>query len=44
MGPTERYGKVRIEGEFEHGEGYGHLGSFDSQITPSEVELLEWSP
>jgi len=28
---------------FEHGEKYGHVGGFDSQIVPSEVELLAWS-
>ena len=43
MGPEERYGKVRMTGKFEYGEQYGHLGAYDSQIVPSEVELLEWS-
>ncbi|MFC2042240.1 hypothetical protein ACFLTV_01910 [Chloroflexota bacterium] len=43
MGPLERYAKVRITGIFEHGEKYGHVGGFDSQIVPSEVELLAWS-
>ena len=44
MGPTERYGKVRVEGKFEYGAEYGHLGAFSAQIVPSEVELLQWSP
>jgi len=43
MGPEERYGKVRLEGEFEYGGKYGHSGEYNSQITPSKVELLEWS-
>ena len=44
MGPTERYGKVRLKGQFEYGAKYGHLGGYSSQIIPSEVELLKWSP
>lgn len=44
MGPVERYGKVRISGKFEYGAKYGHTGGDSSQIVPSEVELLVWSP
>ena len=44
MGPTECYGKVRIEGEFEFGAKYGHLGAYSSQIVPTQVVLLPWSP
>jgi len=44
MGPTERYGKVRITGKFQYGGTYGHLGAYTYQITPSKVELLPWSP
>jgi hypothetical protein len=44
MGPSERYGKVNVSGEFRSGGQYGHLGAYDYQITPSEVELLNWSP
>ena len=44
MGPTERYGKIRVTGKFQYGGRYGHLGGYNAQITPSEVELLEWSP
>lgn len=44
MGPEERYGKVRLEGKFEYGGQYGHLGAYSSQIVPLEVELLPWSP
>jgi hypothetical protein len=44
MGPEERYGKIRVKGKFETGGQYGHLGAFDSQISPQEVELLLWSP
>ena len=40
MGPKERYGKVRLEGKFEYGGQYGHLGAYSSQIVPLEVELL----
>jgi hypothetical protein len=44
MGPEERFGKVRVRGKYEYGGEYGHLGGFNSQIIPSEVELLQWSP
>jgi len=44
MGPEERFGKVRVRGRYEQGGEYGHLGGFSSQIVPSEVELLQWSP
>ncbi|MDD4985076.1 MAG: hypothetical protein PHQ43_04685 [Dehalococcoidales bacterium] len=43
MGPEERYGKFRITGIFEYGGAYGHLGGFDCQIIPEEVDLLPWS-
>ncbi|UCD44163.1 MAG: hypothetical protein JSV27_08480 [Candidatus Bathyarchaeota archaeon] len=44
MGPEERFGKIRVKGRYEHGGEYGHLGGFSSQIVPSEVEMLQWSP
>ena len=44
IGPIERYGKLRIGGRFEYGARYGHVGGFTSQIIPSAVELLPWSP
>lgn len=44
MGPTERYGKIRVKGKFEYGGQYGHLGQYNYQITPSEVELISWVP
>lgn len=44
MGPLEYYGKVRINGTFEYGAKYGHLGAYSSQIVPIEVELLSWYP
>jgi len=44
MGPTERYGQIRIKGKFECGGKYGHLGQYDYQIIPSEVWLLAWTP
>lgn len=44
MGPLERYGKIRITGEFEYGGQYGHLGSYSSQITPTKTELIYWAP
>ena len=43
MGPSERYGKVLTKGIFQYGEQYGHLGAYDYQITPSEIQLLDWS-
>ena len=44
MGPMERYARVMIKGKFEHGDKYGHVGRFDMQIIPSEVNQLSWSP
>ena len=44
MGPNELYGRVRITGKFEYGGKYGHLGAYESEIVPSIVELLDWSP
>ena len=44
IGPTERYGKLRIEGRFDYGARYGHAGGFVAQIVPAEIELLPWSP
>ena len=44
MGPSERFGKVRIKGIFNYGGKFGHMGAFSYQITLSEVELLPWTP
>ena len=44
MNPLENYGKVRMTGRFEYGSQYGHLGGYSSQIAPTEVLLLPWSP
>lgn len=44
MGPDERYGKIKVKGQFEYGGQYGHLGGYNYQITPSQVEILPWSP
>ena len=44
MGPTERYGKVRIIGKFQYGGKFGHLGGYEYQIIPATVELLPWTP
>ena len=44
MGPEERFGKIRIQGIYEYGGKYGHLGGFNSQIIPLEVDLIQWSP
>ena len=41
MGPLERYGKIKITGKFEYGGQYGHLGGYDSQITPTKVEFIQ---
>ena len=44
MGPFERYGKVLAKGMFQYGGQYGHLGAYRYQISPSEIQLLSWSP
>ena len=44
MGPEESYGKIRVKGHFEYGGKFGHLGSYDSQIKPTVIELLQWAP
>ena len=44
MGPSEHYGKIKVTGKFEYGEGYGHLGQHNYQIIPLVVELIPWSP
>jgi len=44
MGPEERYGKIKVKGKFDTGGQFGHLGAFDSQILPQQVELLPWTP
>jgi len=41
MGPTERYGKLRVKGLFEYGGEYGHLGQFQYQLTSPTFELLQ---
>ena len=43
MGPSEHFGKVSIKGKFKYGVKYGHLGSYDYQIVPLEIELLLWA-
>lgn len=42
VGPDELYGKIKIEGKFQYGEKYGHLGGYESQLTPEKVEILIW--
>ena len=44
MGPSERYGKILVKGTFQYGGQYGHLGAFEYQIIPSEIQVLAWSP
>ena len=44
MGPEERFGKIRIQGIYEYGGKYGHLGGFSSQIISLKVDQLQWSP
>ena len=44
MGPVERYGKIRTKGKFEYGGKFGHLGQYEYQINPIEMELLIWIP
>ena len=34
LGPEERFGKVRIHGEFNYGGTYGHLGGFSFRLFP----------
>jgi hypothetical protein len=43
-GPVERFGKVKITGEFHYGGEYGHLGGFKAEIAPAKVEILDWTP
>lgn len=43
-GYAEHYGKVRVTGIFKSGGKYGHLDSYQYQITASNAELLPWSP
>jgi hypothetical protein len=40
MGPTERYGKLRVTGKFEYEGKFGHAGGYSYQIAPANVELL----
>lgn len=44
MGFNENYGRLRVEGIFQYGEQYGHLGMYEYQISPSEIRLLPWFP
>ena len=44
MGPAERYGKVLVRGTFQYGGQYGHLGAYKYQISPSQIQLISWSP
>ena len=44
IGPSERYGKILVKGTFQYSGKYGHLGAFEYQITPLEIQLLAWSP
>jgi len=44
MGPTEIFGKIRVEGKFEYGEAYGHVGGYLYQITAVSTAALPWSP
>ena len=41
VGPNELYGKIRVEGRFQYGERYGHLGGYESQIIPEQVEFIK---
>jgi hypothetical protein len=43
-GGGERYGRVKITGEFSYGGEYGHLGAYTSQITTLQVILLSYIP
>ena len=42
--PLENFGKLEVQGIFKYGGQYGHLGMHKYQITPSEIQLLTWSP
>lgn len=44
VSPDERYGKITVEGKFYYGGNYGHLGAYEYQITPNQIQLLTWSP
>ena len=47
VGPSERYGKIRVRGKFEYGGQYGHLGGYKYKIAPSEkqpeIQIMSWS-
>jgi hypothetical protein len=40
-GYPERFGKVRITGQFQYGNKYGHLDAYKYQITVTQAEILE---
>jgi hypothetical protein len=44
VSPDERYGKIVAEGKFYYGSDYGHVGAYEYQITPSQMQLLPWTP
>ena len=43
-GYAERFGKMRIAGKFESGASYGHLNSYNYQITITSALPLEGTP
>jgi len=43
-GYPAHYGKLKLSGTLEYGEGYGHLNSYAYRLTIYEAQWLEWSP
>ena len=43
-GYQERFGKLKVTGNFETGQGYGHLDAYRHQIKITDAELLDWTP
>ncbi len=40
MGPDERFGRMRVTGKFRSGGHYGHLGGYEYEMIPVEMEIL----
>lgn len=43
-GYPEYFGKVRVTGEFETGETYGHMNAYKYRLTVTNTVVLDWTP
>ena len=43
-GYPAHYGKVELMGRLEYGGKYGHMDSYEFQLTVYESQLLQWTP